>query len=179
MKAAGKVFSIVYRTLAMVVVIVTVILVVLYFFGIKPYAVKTGSMEPAIHQGSLCFINHRTPFEEVHEGQVIAFKSGEMLVTHRVVMVDSDGITTKGDANNANDSAKVTKENYIGKNEAVIPFAGRFPLFAQSSGGKALVIIVFAAFLLAGLLYDKIAAKINREENEEAAVSGGNDKQTE
>lgn len=164
MKTAAKLFMICYRAIALVLVAAAAILAVLFVIGIRPYAVKTGSMRPAIEEGSLCFINHNTPFEELSEGQVIAFRTGEMLVTHRIVRIDPNGIVTKGDANNTEDSSKVTKENYVGKNEAVLPFLGRLPLFAQSGSGKFLMIIGFAAFLLIGLLYDKIAAWINKKE---------------
>ncbi len=179
MKTAGKLFMICYRALAWVIIAAAALFVVLYFLGIRPYAVATGSMEPAIHQGSLCFINERTPFEEVTPGQVIAFKTGEMLVTHRAVRVENGSITTKGDANNTEDSAKVTRENYIGKNEAVIPFFGKIPIYVRTFSGKCVVIGAFSAFLLIGLLYDKIAAWVNKEhpkkENDSAAVSGESD----
>ena len=179
MKTAGKVFMFVYRVLAWLIIAAAAILAVLYAFGIRPYAVKTGSMEPAIYEGSMCFINHRTPFEEIHAGQVIAFKTGEMLVTHRVVRVDRDGLVTKGDANNTEDAAKVTKENYIGKNEAVLPYFGRLPLFARSGSGKYIMLFVFVAFLLTGLLYDRLSAwmakKDKEKEKKNAAVSGDED----
>ena len=81
MKTAGKLFMICYRVLAWAIIAAAVLLGALYLFGIHPYAVKTGSMEPAIHQGSLCFINERTPLEEVTAGQVIAFKTGDMLAS--------------------------------------------------------------------------------------------------
>ena len=163
------------RVLAWALIAVAAIVAVLYIIGIRPYAVKTGSMEPAIYAGSICFINHNTPFESLQEGQVIAFKTGDMLVTHRIARIDPDGIVTKGDANNTKDSAKVTKENYIGKNEAVLPYVGRLPLFASSGSGRYLMFVAFGVFLLTGLLYDKTAAWILKKENEEAAVSGGED----
>ena len=175
MKTAGKLFMICYRVLAWAIIAAAVLLGALYLFGIHPYAVKTGSMEPAIHQGSLCFINERTPLEEVTAGQVIAFKTGDMLVTHRVVRVDRDGVTTKGDANNAEDAEKVTQKNYTGKNEAVIPFLGKIPLYVRTFSGKCLVIGGFSAFLLIGLFYDRIAARIRNKEEKEAAVSSDND----
>ena len=175
MKTAGKLFMMIYRAVAWILIAAAAILTVLFIIGIRPYAVKTGSMEPAIHEGSLCFINHNTPYEELCEGQVIAFRSGEMLVTHRIVKIDSNGIVTRGDANNTDDAARVTKEKYIGKNEAVLPYFGRLPLFAQSGSGKYIMIFGFVAFLLVGLLYDKIAAWITKKEENDAASGGGND----
>lgn len=175
MKIAVKLFMLIYRVLAAVIVAAAVLIGVFYLFGIRPYAVITGSMEPAIHKGSLCFINHNTPFEEIKPGQVIAFKAGNLLVTHRAVRISSDGIVTRGDANNSDDDARVTKENYIGKNETVVPYLGFIPMYMRTFRGKCIVIGGFAAFLLIGLLYDKISVKLIKEENEEA-VQNGNEK---
>lgn len=160
MKTAGKIFIVCYRTASFALVAAAVIMVGLYIFGIRPYAVKTGSMEPAIPEGSLCFINHNIPYEELHKGQVIAFKTRGMLVTHRIVRFEEEGIVTKGDANNTEDTERVKKENYIGKNQAVLPYIGRFPLFVMSGTGRPAVVLAFAAFLLTGLLYDRISERI-------------------
>ena len=54
MKTAGKLFMFIYRVLAWVL-IAAAVLTVLFIIGIRPYAVKTGSMEPAIHDYNLPF----------------------------------------------------------------------------------------------------------------------------
>ena len=41
------------------VILLAALLVGLYIFKIRPYIVKTGSMEPAIHTGSVVFVNQR------------------------------------------------------------------------------------------------------------------------
>ncbi len=38
---------------------VGVLTAVLFLFGIRPYVVVTGSMEPVVHLGSICFIVHK------------------------------------------------------------------------------------------------------------------------
>ena len=66
--------------------------------GIRPYIVMSGSMEPAILTGSLCFVNTNAEFADVREGDVIAFRSAMgTLVTHRAVAVTEDGVETCGD----------------------------------------------------------------------------------
>ena len=96
----------------------------LYLYGIRPYVVRTGSMEPAIKTGSVCFVNHKIPFEEIQQGDVIAFFMGETIVTHRAVQVSENQIMTKGDANEIADASPVTKENYSGKTVLAIPEIG-------------------------------------------------------
>lgn len=173
MKTAGRIFCVFYRVLSCAVITAAVSLLVLFLFGIRPYAVRTGSMEPAVPKGSLCFVNHRAAFEEVREGDVIAFKSGEMFVTHRAVSVHNGGITTKGDANNNVDAARVTGESYIGKTVFWLPFLGELPLFAQSGSGRFVFAGIFLAFVLGGILYDRISKRRYQEKN--AAKSGGAD----
>ena len=50
------------------------IFLILYAFGIIPYVVLSGSMEPTIKTGSLCFVNKHTDIENIKEKDIIAFK---------------------------------------------------------------------------------------------------------
>ncbi len=140
MKTAGKLLIVVYHIISYAIIAAAVVLGGLFLIGIRPYAVKTGSMEPAIQTGSVCFVDQRVKFEEIREGDIIAFKAGEMLVTHRAVGVDGDGITTRGDANNTDDAAKVTKEGFIGKTVFWLPHIGRIMLYGHTSDGKIILV---------------------------------------
>jgi len=101
--------------IASVILVFCVVVAGMYLYGIRPYIVQTGSMEPEIETGSICFVNQRVPFEEIKENDIIAFQTGSMLVTHRAIEVKESEIVTKGDANNVADAAVVTKDNYVGK----------------------------------------------------------------
>ena len=159
MKTAEKLFVILFRLTASVIVIAASAILLLMLFGIHPYAVKTGSMEPTIPTGSLCFVNHRISLEEIHEGDVIAFRVGELLVTHRAVRIDGEGVTTKGDANNTEDQgAKVTRANYIGKTVFWVPFIGKAVLFIRSGKGRIVAVIAIVLFFVTGLFYDRLIA---------------------
>ncbi|MBR2283370.1 MAG: signal peptidase I [Ruminococcus sp.] len=152
-----KIYVFLYRLTACSVILCAVTLLVLYLCGIHGYIVKTGSMEPAVHVGSICFVNHRTPFEDVHEGDIITFKAGEtMLVTHRAVGIDESGITTRGDANNTDDTAKVTKNEFIGKNVFSLPYIGNFVMLMYSGRGRVILAEILLLFGIAGILYDRI-----------------------
>ena len=81
-------------------------------FGFSVFRVITDSMEPAIPVGAL-ILNQETEIDNVKIGDIICFRSMESymygsIVTHRVVDIKTiDGkiaLTTRGDANNSEDS---------------------------------------------------------------------------
>ena len=124
-------------------------MVVLYLIRIKPYVVTTGSMEPAIPVRSICFVNEKISLESISVGEVISFRLGDdALVTHRVTAINGGDYTTKGDANNTEDSAPVTKENYVGKTVFVIPFVGVVPIFLHSTRGMIAAVTVILLLII-------------------------------
>jgi len=134
------------------VILLAVLLLVMYVYGIRLYVVTTGSMMPAIPVGSICFVNHNIPYGSIIEGDVISFRIGEnTLVTHRVLKIEPDGITTKGDANNTEDASKVTTENYIGKTIFHIQKIGYAMQFLKSRKGRVIVCAII--FLLLGSIF--------------------------
>ncbi len=136
-------------------------LLVLLLLGLHPYAVRTGSMEPAISAGSVCFVNRRAAFSDVQKDDIIAFKAGEMLVMHRAVQIDAQSILTQGDANNAPDSMRVTQEDFVGTTVFWIPYLGRFLLYLRTWHGKA----VFAAALALLLFTVTMLERQNQKED--------------
>ena len=60
-----------------------------WVFGYKPEVVLSGSMTPLFPEGSVIYYKY-VPFESIQEGDVITFVSGEAVITHRVVGVDSE-----------------------------------------------------------------------------------------
>ena len=78
-------------------------------FGIRPYVILSGSMEPGIPTGSVAYIDvkDRTDLEV---GDVIMYRASEEInVTHRIVDFDSAGnLITKGDANDTADLRPVS-----------------------------------------------------------------------
>lgn len=160
MKLAGALFFGLYRAVAALLVAAAAAVLLLLLFGVRPYAVVTGSMEPTIPQGCVCFVNQRASFAQLREGDIIVFRLGDLLVTHRAVQIDGEGVTTKGDANSSPDTAgKVTEENYVGSVLFWLPFVGSVLLYARTGAGRFVVLGAFAAFLAAGLLYDALAAR--------------------
>ena len=90
--------------------------------GVTPLAVQSGSMSGTakdhIEVGDLIFVKPAKA-ETLREGDIIAFKEGSIVVTHRIVRVETaeDGtlqFITKGDANNTEDSQPVSAANLVG-----------------------------------------------------------------
>ena len=124
--------------------------------GMFPMIVLTDSMYPVIESGDL-IICHTAEAEEIVEGDVISFYdpmgSGTSVVTHRVleVIVDDGDIQfrTKGDNNNAEDTALVPAENLIGTYRSRIPAVGHVAMFMQTTPGL-IICCVLPILLLVG-----------------------------
>lgn len=128
-------------------------------FGITPMVVLSGSMsgdaEGHIEVGDLIFVKSADP-DSLEVGDVIAYMNGGSTVTHRITAItsDEDGgllFTTKGDANEAEDTQPVTEEQLVGIYRGRIPKVGDFALFLQQPLGMLLFIGVP---LLAFIIYD-------------------------
>lgn len=125
--------------------------------GYKQYIVLSGSMEPALHTGSVCFVNTRYDYEDLVVGDIVAFENGEIVVTHRIVDV-SDGANllyiTKGDANDIDDGYSVNMGNYKGRTEFSISVIGYFLNHLQSVKGKVIFFTAFASMMIVYFLID-------------------------
>lgn len=128
-------------------------------FGITPMVVLSGSMsgdaEDHIETGDLIFVDKADP-DQLKVGDVIAFMSGQTAVTHRITAIETGEngellFTTKGDANEAEDTEPVAEQQLIGVYRARIPRIGDFALFLQ----KPLGILLFIGVpLLLFIIYD-------------------------
>lgn len=144
-----KPLNAVSETLIWLCIILCVSLIALKMFGVRLYVVSTGSMSPTIPAGSICVVDTNTPFESILPGDVISFSVGaDQAVTHRAVKADSGGIITKGDANNTEDAAAVTKDNYIGKTVLWVKNIGFIIKAMQSVYGKIIIGAVFLILLI-------------------------------
>ena len=119
--------------------------------GFTPFAVLSGSMEPAYMRGDLVYVAHSDP-QTIQVGDTIAFVSDSALqtITHRVAAVQADGssFTTKGDANNSVDGAPVAAENVLGKVVFSLPKLGFVSAFLTSEAGRWVGVAVVLALVL-------------------------------
>lgn len=136
---------------AVCVIICAVICVILQ---IKPAVVVSGSMEPALHTGSVVFIDKKKTDPEV--GEIVAFEKGGAFITHRVAKKTKDGYVTKGDANKTDDFGILKPEAVIGTTEYSVPYLGYIiRLLAEPAGIIISVSICICLMLASKLCYEE------------------------
>ena len=119
----AKIANAISMILIVGVIIFASVFTVPKLFGIVPYVVLSGSMEPEIQTGSVAFINTKDKDPEI--GDVITFTFGDdKLATHRVVDIVEGQYVTKGDANEIEDGNPVTKDKIVGTYLFNIPKIG-------------------------------------------------------
>ena len=166
-----KIWNAITWILVICVAILAFLMAGIRLIGITPYAVLSGSMEPAYHVGSLIYVK-KVPPESIKVGDPITFvlNNDLVVVTHRVVEVDSANrhFITKGDANDSADGAPVLYENLVGKAIFNIPSLGYFSnwivrspgLYVGLSFGLILLILVLLPdFMEKAVEEDRKAAK--------------------
>lgn len=148
-----KIVVMIVNIVAVVVAVCVILFIVLFLVGVKPYVVLSGSMEPSIKTGSICFVDERASYEKVHTGDMIAFqlKTGNM-VTHRVISVTEMGLETKGDANDFSDGITTTKTNFKGKTIFSVPYLGYFSTYLRTMQGKAILFSIMATGIFVEIL---------------------------
>ena len=132
--------------LTALVIVVAVLLIITTFNASPKYrllAVKSGSMQPAIHEGSLILTEKKDTYSI---GDVIAYKLDKEVVTHRVVAyhntASGERYITKGDANNTSDNTPISYANVLGKQIRQITWLGYFVSFARQPLGFILFIVI-------------------------------------
>ncbi|MDD6005611.1 MAG: signal peptidase I [Firmicutes bacterium] len=167
-----KVISVILDIVSAVLIGLATLVLILNFvgsanYGYHTYRVLTGSMEPAIKTNSLIVVHE----EEFTEGDIISFFSSDpsisgMVNTHRVVSIDGDRITTKGDANDFNDIYPVSKDNVIGKVIFQSYFIGEVMTLMSNPIIFFGCIAVPLLIMLISSLMDAIRCKKELDENE-------------
>ncbi len=118
-----------------------------------------GSMEPELKVGDIVLV------KEVNEGElkkddIISFRQGQGVVTHRIIELDENEkkYKTKGDNNNVEDKEEITYAQVEGKVVGRIPFLGKISGLLQ---GKITIIVI----ALMVYIYFSHASKVNRIKN--------------
>ncbi len=157
-------------TTSIVVVLLglTIVTLIGLLAGVRAYVVKSGSMEPAIQTGSLCFVNTNAAYGSVETGDIIAFETAAgAAVTHRAVQITTDGIETKGDANEEADLSAVQESSFLGVTMFSIPYLGYLTAFLQTKRGIILAVSFITALIIAGIATDRISPEEDLEQTEE------------
>lgn len=124
-------------------------------FGYSTAIVVSGSMSPAIEVDDMVVI-HRS--DSYSRKDIITYKDGKSLVTHRIEEITEDGYITKGDANNTTD-AIVSPDRVVGKVIFVIPKIGRLISALRTPLGMCGIVLIGGLLIAYPDLSDKIKAK--------------------
>jgi len=164
-KILRRTWSIITSILVALMVAAAGLLVGVRLFGIQPYTVLSGSMEPNYHVGSLIYVKPVDPLELKVNDPVTYRVSSTTVVTHRIIEVIPDEedptvvrFRTQGDANQTPDGDLLHSNNVIGTPIFTIPLLGYAAAFLQGSPGRyiaigacmAIVALVFLPDLLFG-----------------------------
>lgn len=145
-----KVLDVICLAIAIIIISITV----MYKKGIIPYVIVTGSMEPKIPVGSMCFIDINYPFQDIQVNEIIMYQSQNQKIIHRVIEKKETSYRTKGDANSKADRADITQEIYLGKFLFSISKVGYFTGKLQSSVSKGIfVTCLIALYILDYLMH--------------------------
>ncbi|MFA6338595.1 MAG: signal peptidase I [Candidatus Paceibacterota bacterium] len=161
MKKIYKIFEVVIYTIIFVVAFTLIWSVLPVKNGPRLFVVLSGSMEPAIHTGSVVVIK---PESQYKIGDVVTFgkdTAKNIPTTHRIISSRAEeGVMifkTKGDANNSPDTTEIRQSDIHGKVFFNISYLGYVIDFVRKPIGMVLVIILPAIFIV----YDEVKKILN------------------
>ena len=118
-------------------------------FGYGMSVVLSGSMESRLSVDDLVIIKAT---DNYNVNDIVLFQDGNSLVIHRIIEIDGDTVTTKGDANNTADEP-INKSQI--KGVLVYDIAGLGAVVNILKQPVSVFIILAAAFLLTEFSYRK------------------------
>lgn len=178
-----KAFRIISKVLSISALTVVVLLAVLLggtrLFGLSPYTVASGSMEPTYHVGSVIYVTDTDP-AELKVGDAITYRIGSgTVVTHRIAEIVNDAETglafrTKGDANKTEDlGAPVSVSNVIGKPVFSIPLLGFVSNFVGKPVGLIITLGSCLSVFIISFIIDAILPKPQKADEQELETEEG------
>ena len=125
-------------------------------WGYTGFEVITGSMSGTIEVGDVVIVKLTN---EIQENDIIVYKEENSFITHRIIKIDNNSITTKGDANNSEDK-QITKEQVIGKVIKIIP---KISIWKKVLSTPAVLISAITTILLFGFVFSYESKNVARE----------------
>ena len=125
-------------------------------FGIGMAVVISGSMEPTISIDDMILVKKA---DEYKLDDMVVFQSNNELIVHRIVNIEDDMITTRGDANNTDDEP-IHVSSIKGKVVGIVDNIGWFIDFLKSP------IVVITVLVCAILLMEFSFKKEKQEKND-------------
>lgn len=132
------------------------------YFGYTFFEVASGSMEPTLHIDDVILV--KITRDNIKKGDIVAFLQDDAIITHRVVYIDGEILTVKGDNNNTIDSPIVIT-SVIGKVVKIYPQLG---VWKKVLAEPKILIFIFVTLLLFdfALSYDGKKTRKVKEQKE-------------
>lgn len=105
------------RTLMVILFLLALSLGISSLLGIRPFVLRSDSMEPTYHSGDLIFADTKTPFDSLNSGDVIIYQG----FTQELTRYQGEN-TVKPD--NASATVEITANQVIGRVVFSIPWVG-------------------------------------------------------
>lgn len=120
------------------------------FWGYKNFIILSGSMSNTLNEGDIIFVKEKV---EIKNNDIISFKEGKSVVTHRVIEILNENdqlfFRTKGDSNKTIDDRLISRNEVEGVYCFKIAKIGLIILFFRSEQGILIfLVLTFIAFLL-------------------------------
>lgn len=137
-----KVYMMKTKNFALIIGLILVPLLFYISLNFKFLIITSGSMSPAVPTGSLVVVLNKG--DSYKAGDIVSFKAGNMIITHRIVEKKSNQeFVMKGDANLTKDFSYVSENEIMGKVILSIPCIGYIIIFL-----RRYLWLLCAAFLL-------------------------------
>ncbi len=117
-----------------------------YPFGVRVAIVMSGSMEPELKINDFVIVKK---FDDVSVGDIVTYRrDGDSVETiHRIVKIDGESVTTKGDSNNVLDEA-IDKNQITGVYVGKVKYLGNILSFFKSPIGFSISLTTFVLIML-------------------------------
>lgn len=173
MKLLNRILKIICNAVS--IIVTTVLLATLYcwvqvnifladyasIFGYSVFEVITGSMAGTIEIDDYVIVKKEANYKL---NDIITFRDGDILVTHRIVQIRGEEIITRGDANNSDDIS-INESAIIGRVKKIIPKAGIWRDVLLEPRVLVTILITFILFAIFFSIEEKKYVKITHKGN--------------
>ena len=137
------------------------------YFGYSIFEVASGSMEPTLSIHDVVVVR-ALDNENIQRDDIITYVRDNSIITHRVVFVDGDTITVKGDANNTIDQP-INRSMVIGKVVKIMPELG---IWKKILTEPKILVVIFVTLIL----FDIALSYKGKEDEKTTKNKDGNNK---
>lgn len=112
------------------------------YFGYTFFSVASGSMEPTLHINDVILV--KLGNNNIAENDIITYTKNNEIITHRVIHIERNVLSVKGDNNNTMD-VPITTDQVIGKTVKIFP---KLSIWQKVITEPKILVAIFVTLLL-------------------------------